>query len=277
MKIVRTITEDNNLDSFLTSLLFSKKDIFALKTEKRVCVNDIVSTTDKSLFPNDVVSIDISKPETSNVKPIDFDLEIVYEDEIVLIINKPYGYIVHDDGNDSITVDNFVAGYYKKTGQKHGVYHIHRLDKETTGCLFYCKEKYLVPFFDQSIINKDLTRTYLALCSGVIEKKITINKRIGRDRHQSNKYRVSSTGKDAITHVKPIKQYPDKTLVECYLQTGRTHQIRVHLSSISHPIIGDELYDGIKAERLMLHSYSITFLDPIEKKKITVSSNPDFL
>ena len=118
--------------------------------------------------------------------------------------------------------------------------------------------------------TKQIKRTYLALAQGKIDKKLTINQNIGKDRH-ANKYRVSKTGQSAITHVKPIKYKNNKTLVECELETGRTHQIRVHLSSIKHPLIGDEIY-GTKAKiRCALHSHTISFIHPITNKYMKIT------
>lgn len=170
-------------------------------------------------------------------------------------------------------MDNLVAGYYQSTNQKHRILHVHRLDKETSGCILYCKQSYLISFFDYCLANNLIQRDYLALVSGVITKEMTIKKKIGKDRHTKNKYRISKNGKEAITVIKPLKHKNDTTLVKCNLMTGRTHQIRVHLHSIGHPVIGDTIYQGKKYSRLMLHSYQISFIHPVTNKKIKVQSD----
>ena len=114
------------------------------------------------------------------------------------------------------------------------------------------------------------------MVSGTIDRAATIKKPIGKDRHINNKYRVSKTGKQAITFIRPLKQNSNSTLVKCGLQTGRTHQIRVHLQSIGHPVIGDTIYDGKRHNRLMLHSYQLSFIHPINNKQITVESKINY-
>ena len=195
---------------------------------------------------------------------------IIYIDDLLLIVNKPINMIVHSDGNDTQTLDHAIKAYYEKTSQHIPVRHIHRLDRDTSGCILYCKSSYLQPYFDHMMSTKQIRRTYLALVDGKIEKKQTINANIGKDRH-ANKYRVSPSGQSAITHIKPIKYQKKKTLVECTLDTGRTHQIRVHLSSINHPLIGDELYGKKAKVRCCLHSHTITLFHPILKEEIKVT------
>ena len=118
--------------------------------------------------------------------------------------------------------------------------------------------------------DKKIQRTYLALAVGSINKKMTINKPIGSDRHHNNRYVISSTGKQAITQIEPLKKVNNNTLIKCKLKTGRTHQIRVHLASISHPIIGDTIYGNTNAERLMLHSCCISFTQPVTNEKLEI-------
>lgn len=258
------------LDDYLDSKYFSRKQKHLLKMEKRIVVNDSIVTHNIILKTNDIITIDCMKSEMDELPSYKYDLEILYEDDVVLIINKPIHMIVHSDGNDTKTLDNAVKYYFEKTNQKCPVRHIHRLDRDTSGCILYCKCSYLQPYFDHMMSTKQIRRTYLALVQGKIDQSMTINQNIGKDRH-TNKYRVSKTGQNAITHVKPIKVKSNKTLVECLLETGRTHQIRVHLSSIKHPLIGDEIYGTKASVRCCLHSHTISFTHPITFEHIKIT------
>lgn len=258
------------LDDYLDSKYFSRKQKHLLKMEKRIIVNDSVVTHNIPLKEKDVITINCMKYESDDIPSYNYDLEILYEDDVVLIVNKPIHMIVHSDGSDTKTLDNAVKYYFEKTNQNCPVRHIHRLDRDTSGCILYCKCSYLQPYFDHMMSTKQIKRTYLALVQGKIDKKMTINQNIGKDRH-ANKYRVSKTGQTAVTHVKPIKHKNNKTLVECLLETGRTHQIRVHLSSIKHPLIGDEIYGTKASVRCCLHSHTLFFIHPITNKSIKVT------
>ncbi len=278
MKIKKVLNNSIYLNKYLQQLFFSKKDIHLLKMEKRIQVNSDIITSDVILKENDVLEIDVIKEEEIDKIAVRQDLKILYEDEFLLAVDKPIGIIIHSDGNkNNITLDNLIAGYYQATNQNHRVLHVHRLDKETSGCILYCKQSYLISYFDYCLANNLMLmqRNYLALVTGVIDKEITIKKNIGRDRHVNNKYRISKNGKPAITVIKPLKQQNGTTLIKCSLQTGRTHQIRVHLQSIGHPIIGDTIYRGKKYDRLMLHSYQISFIHPVTNKRIVIQSDID--
>ena len=263
------IENEMMLDDFLEKYHFSRKQKHLLKMEKRITVNDQIVVHNITLHENDCICIDCFKEEEDNLTSYPYDLEILYEDDIILIVNKPIHMIVHSDGNDTQTLDHAVKYYYEKTNQHVPVRHIHRLDRDTSGCILYCKSSYLQPYFDHMMSTKQIKRKYLALVEGKIEKKQTINAPIGKDRHE-NKYRVSKTGQSAITHIKPISYNQNKTLIECVLDTGRTHQIRVHLASIGHPLTGDELYGRKKKVRCCLHSYSIKLLHPIKNEYLEV-------
>ena len=265
-----TILEPILLDDYLQQYHFSKKQKHLLKMEKRILVNNQIINHNIHLYENDEIIIDCTDNTTDDLFPYHYDLEILYEDDLLLIVNKPIHMIVHSDGNNTQTLDHAIKAYYEKTSQTVPVRHIHRLDRDTSGCILYCKSSYLQPYFDYLMSTKQIRRTYLALVDGKIEKKQTINANIGKDRH-ANKYRVSSSGQSAITHIKPIKYQKKKTLVECTLDTGRTHQIRVHLSSIGHPLIGDELYGKKAKVRCCLHSHTITLFHPTKKEQIKVT------
>ena len=167
--------------------------------EKRIQVNGDIITSDVILKENDVLEIDVIKEEEIDKIAVRQDLKILYEDEFLLAVDKPIGIIIHSDGNkNNITLDNLVAGYYQSTNQNHRVLHVHRLDKETSGCILYCKQSYLISYFDYCLANNLMQRNYLALVTGIIDKEITIKKNIGKDRHVNNKYRISKNGKSQL-------------------------------------------------------------------------------
>ena len=181
--------------------------------------------------------------------------------------------MIHDDGNNDKTLTNAVYNYYLKTEQNCIPRCGHRLDVETSGIIVFVKNFISGAMFDHELSNHNIYRKYSAFVQGKIEKKSDIlNYRIGRDRHNSKKYRVSSTGVDAVTTYKLINNYKGFSHIELLLKTGRTHQIRVHMSSIGHPLLGDELY-GCKLQgykRFMLHSHEVDFIHPITGERINV-------
>ena len=272
MKLTLRPAANIRLTELLQQFPFSRREISILKEEGRIAVNGQIIKNDLTLNSGDQVEIDISKPESSEVAPSDKPLRILYEDDLVLVADKPAGILVHDDGNSQITLDNLVAGHYQRTNQNHPILHVHRLDYGTSGALLYCKERCLMAYFDNALAAKAIKRRYLALVKGRINEPLTIDQPIGRDRHVSGKYRICPTGKNAVTHVKPLRYLQNDTLCECELETGRTHQIRVHLAAIGHPIKGDDLYGGESHERMMLHSCYLHFYQPVKGVSITVTS-----
>lgn len=264
----QTLQKAQSLDEFLDSYHFSKKQKHRLKMEKRIQVNQRLCMHNISLQKGDHIDIDCEEEEKSTLEGYETEIEILYEDEIVLVVNKPIHMIIHGDEK---TLDQAVSYYYQKTHQNHPVLHVHRLDRDTSGCILYCKNSFFLPYFDHALKEKQIKRTYLAIVEGEITSSMTLNQKIGKDRH-ANRYRVSKTGMDAVTHVKPLRHDHHQTLIECELETGRTHQIRVHLSSIHHPLVGDELYGKKDSMRCALHSHTLTFVHPITLKKIQITS-----
>lgn len=265
------IKSEMMLDEYLEQCFFSRKQRHLLKTEKRIRINTQTVSHNIRLYSGYFIEIDCMKEESDDIVPIERNLKILYEDETVLVAEKPIHLIVHDDGNGCETMDRAVAGYFHRSGQKCPVRHIHRLDRDTSGCILYCKQSLLQPYFDHMMQTKQIRRTYLAIVHGRIDKAMTINKSIGKDRH-ANRFRIHANGQKAVTHIKPLAYKNGKTLIECQLETGRTHQIRVHLSGISHPLVGDELYGKKEAMRCALHSHTLTFIHPISHQEIIVIS-----
>lgn len=273
MQIEKTwLTIENNKQQTVQDFF----DFYKINTKKRnqlikedFLVNQKKVSLDTMLNPKDILSLNVFKEEELNCQVSDTLCTVLYEDELVLIVNKPAGIIIHDDGaTNEDTLDYQVAAYYKQNGIHCAVRHLHRLDKETSGCVMYCKCSFFQPFLDEMLKEKKIQRTYIALCNGLINwDKRRIDAPIGKDRHHNRRQRVSKTGKEAITDVKVIQRNSKKkiSMIECTLKTGRTHQIRVHMQSVGHPLLSDELYGKRSSfiSRCALHAYRLKWLDPV--------------
>lgn len=192
--------------------------------------------------------------------------EILFEDDFCLVVNKPAGMPVHPpESGAKGSLAGAVAAYYASSGQMNRVRHIHRLDADTTGPVLYAKNHFAQRRLDEDMRKKAVERFYLALVQGNPRKaKGTIDAPIGRDRHRSGFRRVSPTGEKAVTHYEVMEAYRDAALVRLQLETGRTHQIRVHLSFIGHPLLGDKPYGGrtVALNRQALHGSELVFRHP---------------
>ena len=204
------------------------------------------------------------------------ELNILYEDEFTLVVNKPAGLEVHpSEKGQRKTLAHAVAAYYEMTGQDLRVRHVHRIDKDTTGPVLYAKNEFAQYQYDKGMREKTIGRVYVALAEGGVEgNKGKIDKPIGQDRHHSTRRRVSETGDPAVTHYEVVERFVDHTLVRLHLETGRTHQIRVHLSSINHPLAGDGLYGGKRTviSRQALHGERLIWQHPWTGDKQQVSA-----
>jgi len=201
-------------------------------------------------------------------------VDVIYQDEHLIIVNKPEGMKTHPNNENEVTLQNHVA-----TAIKQPVYVVHRLDKDTSGLVLFAKNHFVLPILNQMLSQKLIQRQYLALVENHFnQKNITINQPIARDRHDKTKRMTTSTGQSALTHIKVLEEKNSSqslSLVQCNLETGRTHQIRVHLSWSGHPIIGDPLYNSHSSanQRLMLHAEKINFIHPFTNKEIHLSAS----
>ncbi|MGT2930472.1 RluA family pseudouridine synthase [Streptococcus dentasini] len=193
-------------------------------------------------------------------------VDCCYQDEHLIIVNKPEGMKTHGNAPDEVALLNHVSAYAGQT-----CYVVHRLDKETSGLVLFAKNPFVLPILNRLLEDKKISRHYWALVQGGFrQKKVTYTDKIGRDRHDRRKRIVSpQTGQGAITHVTKLKSFPNQTLVDCRLETGRTHQIRVHLAYHDHPLIGDPLYHRHPKGRLMLHAYQLSFTHPFTAEILT--------
>ena len=196
-------------------------------------------------------------------------VEELYQDEHVIIVNKPEGMKTHANEPTEIALLNHVSSYVGST-----CYVVHRLDKETSGAILFAKNPFILPILNRILEDKKIQREYWALIQGSLAQKALIYKdKIGRDRHDRRKRLVDPRkGQYAETQVTQLKKIGRNSLVKCQLKTGRTHQIRVHLSHHGHPIVGDPLYNHARGERLMLHAHRLTFTNPLTLETIQVEA-----
>ena len=222
------------------------------------------------------LSLDLNiYPETYTYEKNDMKLDVVYEDEIILIVNKPKDVLVHTDGNEEMTLSRMVESYYSDRNYISAL-PIHRLDKETSGLVVYSKSVVFQPLLDQYLSQKKIRRNYLAFVEGKMEegKIMTIDKPIGKDRHNPNRRIIFRNGQNALTKVRCIgvNKAKNYSILLCTLETGRTHQIRVHLSSIGYPILNDDLY-GHPSDlciRMGLFAESIEMYHPLKEDNLDI-------
>ena len=257
--------EGKTIKEFLKSNHIGRGKVESIRVNKSSFINDQYCNLETKLKENDKLSFLID--EEIDFICDDKDIEVVYVDEYLLIVNKPANIIIHpDDKSKGGTLVNLVANYYKKNNISRKVRFLHRIDKETTGLVMFAKD-----FLSEAILLQDIEkhivqRKYLAFIEGKFSKKQgTIKANIKEDRHINGKMCVYKDGKEAITNYKVIKEYGEYSVVEFVLQTGRTHQIRVHASYLNNPLLGDVLYGGncLYINRVALHSYEVTFTHPI--------------
>lgn len=257
-----------SVKEFLAFFKLSNKKINWIVNEKKYLVNGL---TLKTLKTNDVLLIPKEVFNEKTIEPIYKNIDVLYEDDYLLIVDKPRGIIIHSDTNLQTALDNIVAGYLLKKGYDPIARHTYRLDKDTTGCMVYAKDPLTLAYLSNAVESKEMFKIYRTIVNGTLdEKEGILDFPIGSDRHVNGKMVVSKKGKAAITNYKVIKETDNKSLLEVFLKTGRTHQIRLHMSHIGHPVIGDSLYGKKQNVDLCLQATSVSFLNPYNKKRLTV-------
>lgn len=276
MKEIKVIeSKEERIDSYLANYLaISRSKVQKLISQEKITVNDEIRSASYQVKEDDLIKVDDELDFTITVEPENIPLDIVYEDEYLMVINKQSGMVVHPaPGNYSHTLVNALLYYLnlgKTKNMRPGI--VHRLDKDTSGLMVVAKNEETLEKLSNMMKEKKVKRHYLALVEGIIgPESATIDAPIGRDKNNREKMCVTDiNSKEAITHIKVLKRYQKHTLIECILDTGRTHQIRVHLSYINHPVVNDPIYSKKKSTPFgqMLHSKSIEFIHPITKKRI---------
>ena len=252
--------------------LIPRKIRHFLRTKKHVQVNGETVHWQSMLKAGDQLTLTFDPEDYEEKEILAGDANLVqalYEDEHLIIVNKPEGMKTHANQPDEIALLNHVSTYVGKT-----CYVVHRLDKETSGALVFAKNPFVLPVLNRLLEDKKIQRDYWALILGSLPKKKLVYKdKLGRDRHDRRKRIVDPRkGLYAETHVTSLKTFKRTSLVNCQLQTGRTHQIRVHLSHHGHPIVGDPLYNPERAPRLMLHAHRLRLTNPFTLEEIQVEA-----
>ena len=260
----------------------SREFIMRLIDEGEVLVNDKKAKNSYRVKENDEITINIPEAKNLDATPQDIPLDIVYEDDDIIVINKPRDLVVHpSNGHEDGTLVNALLAHCTNLSGINGVKRpgiVHRIDKDTTGLLVVAKNDYAHEFLAKQLEDHTLHREYIALVKGVIkEEDGKIIAPIGRDKYNRQKMAVDvKNGKPAVTHFHVLKRFNQYTLISCVLETGRTHQIRVHMNYIGYPIEGDQVY-GPKSHLLfdkgqLLHAEKLILIHPKTKKKMTFSA-----
>lgn len=269
------VLEDNNrIDSYLSlNLDMSRSLIKKMILDQDILLNNKVVKSSTSVKTGDVIKIIGNYKDKIDLEGEDIPLNIIYEDDDCILINKESGMVVHPgNGNYNHTLVNALIHYSKSLSdedpKRPGI--VHRIDKDTSGLILVAKNNKAHEILADDFKNKRIKRVYYALVVGVLHHdKIKIDLSIGRDPKNRLKMAVVKGGKKAVTHVEVLKRYKEYTLVKCVLETGRTHQIRVHLSHIGYPIYNDPLYgESYNSYGQFLISKEIDFESPISKKKL---------
>lgn len=272
--ITLTVDADNagtRLDKFISeNSNLSRSHAAKLAEEKRILINGKEAVKKIKLADGDIITINIPEPEPMEAVPQDIPIDIVYEDNSVIVVNKPQGMVVHPaPGNPDGTLVNGLL-FHCSLSSINGVVRpgiVHRIDKDTSGLLVVAKNDEAHEKLSAQLKERKALRKYQCIVHGNIkEDEGTIDKPIGRHPVDRKKMSVVQGGRDAVTHYKVLERFGRYTLVECTLETGRTHQIRVHMASMGHSIVGDKVYgtgkEPFKTNGQLLHAKTIGFVHP---------------
>ena len=272
--IIKVPNNGERIDKYLSNEIGESRETIS----KMICagyifVNGVIPKGSYKVMADDVIEIQEGFKKQTDVVPTNIPLDIVYEDDDVMVINKPSGLVVHPgNGNYDNTLVNGLMYYTSSLSDigdedRPGI--VHRLDKDTSGLMLVAKSNKAHEKLAEDFKEKRIYREYVALLDGVFpQNKATIDAPIGRDKNNFQKMAVMASGKHAVTHLEVLKKYHDKTLVKLVLETGRTHQIRVHLAYIGYPVYNDPVYSKKAATEFgqFLHSRYLRFTHPVTGK-----------
>lgn len=285
------ITDENDenirLDNYLSELFdnFSRSHFKGLIKNGKILVNGEIKKPSYKVKFGDKIEVEFKEEEQKVVNPQNIKLEVVYEDENMLVVNKPSGMLTHPTELEleNTLVNALLYKYRENLSDVNGYFRrgiLHRLDRNTSGLLMIAKNNETHDFLASQIKDRLIIKKYLAIVKGVINEDFgTIKFPIGRNPHQPSKMAVVEGGKPSLTEFKVLKRFKDCTYLELDLKTGRTHQIRVHLSHLKHPILNDSLYGGghfkVKTQEQVLQSYKLSFTKPFSNDIIELEIEPD--
>ena len=282
--IVSQEEKGKRLDTYIPSVDtdITRTSAQRLIEDGNILVNGKNAKVSYKIQENDKISVEIPEPKQIELKAQDIPIEIIYEDSDIIVVNKPKGMVVHPaNGNPDGTLVNAIMAICKDSlsgigGEiRPGI--VHRIDKDTSGLLIVAKNDNAHVKMSEQIKNHEVKKTYIALVRGVFKKnEATIDMPIGRSTSDRKKMAVNKNGKNAITHIKVLKRFDKYTLLQVNIETGRTHQIRVHLSHIGYPIVGDYTYSNGKNEfdviGQCLHAQKLEFKHPITQKDMCLEA-----
>lgn len=266
---------------------FSRSQIQKWIKDGSIKVNGSISKTKYTVLGDEEIDINIEMLPTNEWLAENIKLNIIFEDDDIIVIDKPAGMVAHPGaGNMTGTISNALLGMYdsQKNLPRAGI--VHRLDKDTTGLMVAAKTSLAYHSLVNQLAQRKVSRKYIAIVDGEIYEDGTVDEPIGRDPNNRIKMAINYKGKEAITNYIPYEIYDGFTIIECQLETGRTHQIRVHMKHIKHPLVGDQTYNkpSLKLEELgieqfprqALHAYSLAFLHPKTDEEVSFKSDlPD--
>mgnify|MGYP002566063185 FL=1 len=282
--IVEINDSGKRIDKYLNeNTEYTRSKIQKMIENGNILVNDIKVKDSYKVKENDYITIEALE-ETTDILPENIPLDIYYEDDDLIVVNKPSGMVVHPaPGNYTGTLVNALIYHTNNlskvnTNIRPGI--VHRIDADTSGLLLVAKNDKSHDILAEAIQKKEVVREYIALVEGIImEDTATIDAPIGRDKKDRKKMTVTSeNSKDAVTHIRVLERYKDSTLIRCKLETGRTHQIRVHLNYIGHPVVNDPVYGHKKLIDKdfgqMLHAEKLGFVHPTTKEYMEFTAEP---
>ena len=283
MMKLKYIIKETDINKSLNDILkkefnFSTRLFSKLIKNNLIKVNGDFVDTRNLVNINDVIEVDLGiEEDNSNIVPNKMNFKVLYEDEWLLIVGKSAGIPVHPSCmHYDTSLSNGIKKYFDDIGLKKKIRPVNRLDLNTSGIVVFAKCEYIQEELIRQMENNTFKKEYLCLVNGFLDTSTgTISLPIARKEGSIIEREINENGKISITHYEVIKKYKDYSLVKCILETGRTHQIRVHMKAIGHPLLGDTLYGNTSniINRQALHSYKVTFIHPITKNTISIVSN----